>query len=68
MNDKCAYRYRVEEYEGANEVVPEILKEGEYCNGYPKKGCVQYTTLEHLLDFESLSLNPVLPGGTDYSN
>jgi predicted membrane-bound dolichyl-phosphate-mannose-protein mannosyltransferase len=53
--DKCAYRYRVEEYYKRDEIVPDVLRKCEYCNGYPKEeGCMQYTNLEHLLDFSRL--------------
>jgi len=57
VNTLCAYRHLVEDFYGKGYDVPESLSECENCSGYPvKKGCINYTTLDHLIDFDKLRL------------
>jgi len=50
--DKCAYRYKLEEYDRDNKRIPGYLQECLNCSGYPyQNGCVQYATLDHLIEF-----------------
>lgn len=56
--DKCAYRYKIEEYEIENKSVPYDWSECYNCSGYPNGyNCANYTTLDELFYFLSYNLN-----------
>ena len=47
--EKCAWRYKVEELIRLDKEIPERHRDCEDCSGFPvDTGCVSYTTLDHL--------------------
>jgi len=58
--EKCLCRYVAEEYIRKNETLPKHLYDCEECTGLPENlpdGCVSYTTIDHLVEFQRHALH-----------
>ena len=51
LQERCAWRYRVEELLVNDLTIPERHAKCEYCNGFPEQNCPNYTTLTHMENF-----------------